>query len=423
MASEKGKLEHPRLAGEKGELPKHVSVTPEMLARRRARSDRPFYPRRFYFNRQASKDGIRHFANGIGDANPLFREEEYAKKTKYRSIIAPGCYLYTVMWVVPGSGMPGIHAWYSGGDWEWYGPIFAGDEFTTVGILRDVEVKKGRMAGGGSIYIDYTEVIYINQEEKIVGKELQRTVWADRVSSGSAGKYRATPKLVYTREDWAKILEMYDKEEVRGSEPRWWEDVQVGDKLGPMIKGPLSVRDEIAWLMGAGSPFFRAHKIEYDFERRHPDALEYVEELGEADVPELVHIVDAYARAIGVERAYDYGSQRMSWLGMLFTNWMGDDGFLWKMSGDERVFNQMGDITTFEGRVIRKYIEDGKCCVDIEAWAKNQRDEYSMIPKPATVILPSKEYGPVVYPKPAPKLVEEVGRARPLDELIREGLI
>ena len=37
-----------------------------------------------------------------------------------------------------------------------------------------------------------------------------------------------------------------------------------------------------------------------------------------------------------------------------FTNWMGDDGFLWKMSGDERVFNQMGDITTFEGRVIKK---------------------------------------------------------------------
>lgn len=424
MASKKAKLEHPRLVvGEEGELPKHVSVTPEMLARRRARSDRPFYPRGVYFNRQASKDGIKHFADGIGDLNPLFREEGYANKTKYRGIIAPGCYLYTVMWVVPGSGMPGIHAWYSGGDWEWYRPIFAGDEFTTVGILRDVEVKQGRMTGGGSIYIDCTEVMYLDQRGEIVGKELQRTVWADRESSGSAGKYRATPKPTYSREDWAKILDIYEKEEVRGSEPRWWEDVQVDDKVGPMIKGPLSVRDEIAWLMGAGSPFFRAHKIEFEFERRHPRALEYVEELGEADVPELVHIFDAYARAIGVERAYDYGSQRMSWLCNLFTNWMGDDGFLWKMSGDERVFNQIGDLTIFEGRVTRKYIQEGKCCVDIEAWAKNQRDEYSMIPKPATVILPSKEYGPVVYPSPSPKLVEEVSRAEPLDELITEGII
>jgi len=57
---------------------------------------------------------------------------------------------------------------------------------------------------------------------------------------------------------------------------------------------------------------------------------------------------------------------------------MGDDGFLWKMRGDLRVFNQMGDITTFEGRGTRKYIEDGKCCVDIEALSKNQRDEWSM---------------------------------------------
>lgn len=424
MASEEGKLEHPRLVvGERRDLPKHESVTPDLLERRRARSNKPFYPRDVFHNRQASKDGIRHFVDGIGDLNPLFRDGEYAKKTKYHSIIAPGSYLYTVMWVVPGSGMPGIHAWYSGGDWEWYRPIYVGDEFSPVGILRDVDVKQGRMAGGGSIYIDYTEVMYLNQRGEIIGKELQHTVWADRGSSGSAGKYRETPKPIYNREDWVKILDTYDKEEVAGSEPRWWEEVQVGDKVGPMIKGPLSVRDEIAWLMGAGSPFFRAHKIEFEFEKRHPRALEYVEELGEADVPELVHIIDAFARAIGVERAYDYGSQRMSWLCQFFTNWMGDDGFLWKMSGDERVFNQMGDITIFEGKVTKKYIEEGKYCLDIEAWAKNQRDEYSMIPRSATVILPSKKHGPVVYPNPSPKLVEEVTKARPLDELMREGLI
>ena len=83
----------------------------------------------------------------------------------------------------------------------------------------------------------------------------------------------------------------------------------------------------------------------------------------------------------------------------------------------------MGDITTFEGKVTRKYIEEGKCCVDIEGWAKNQRDEWSMPPRTSTVILPSREYGPVVYPNPAPKLVEEVKRARPLEEMLSEGII
>jgi hypothetical protein len=193
--------------------------------------------------------------------------------------------------------------------------------------------------------------------------------------------------------------------------------------VGPMIKGPLTVRDEIAWLLGAGSPFFRAHKLQFEFEMKHPKALEYVEELDEFDVPELVHIFDDYAKAIGIERAYDYGCQRMSWMCNLLTNWIGDDGFLWKMSGDLRVFNQMGDITTFEGKVVKKYMENGKCCVDIESWGKNQRDEWSMPPRTSTMILPSREHGPVNYPEPSAKLVEEVKKARPLDEMIKEGII
>jgi hypothetical protein len=103
---------------------------------------------------------------------------------------------------------------------------------------------------------------------------------------------------------------------------------------------------------------------------------------------------------------------------------MGDDGFLWKMSGDLRRFNLIGDITVFEGKVTKKYIDAGKCCVDIEAWAKNhETQEWSMVPQTSTVILPSREHGPVVYPDPSTELADEVKKARPLDDLIREGLI
>lgn len=409
----------------KKEEDKHEKFTPEMQQRRRNRSNRPFFPRDVHFNRQASQDGIKHFVEGIGDTNPLFTNEEYAKKTKYGCIIAQGCYLYTIQWCCPGSMAPGVHGWYSGGDWQWYKPIFVGDEFTAVCLLRDLIEKKGRM-GGGRTWIDYGDVIYINQKGEIVGKELVHIVMAERAASGAAKKYTGIPKPVYDKEDWVRILDMYDNEELRGSEPRYWEDVQMGDQVGPMIKGPLSVRDEIGWLMGAGSPFFRVHKIEYQYEARHPRVLEYAE-TEEADtpgdVPELVHILNPFARAIGVERAYDYGNQRMAWLCNLVTNWMGDDGFLWRMTGDERVFNQVGDITTFEGKVINKYIQEEKCCVDIEAWAKNQRDEWSMPPHASTVILPSRQYGAAKYPEPPLELIEEVKRARPLDDLIGEGLL
>ena len=35
------------------------------------------------------KEPIRRFAEAIGDPNPLYHDEEYAKKLGYRSIIAP----------------------------------------------------------------------------------------------------------------------------------------------------------------------------------------------------------------------------------------------------------------------------------------------------------------------------------------------
>lgn len=424
MSNTEQKLEHPRLRVEEGKgVPEHEGYTDDKIERRKFRENKPFIVDKAYFNSEATKDGILHFAHGMGDDNPLWCDEDYAIKTKYGSIIAPPSYLYSIQWVPMGSLIAGVHAWYSGGDWEWYRPIFVGDRFKSVCILRENVEKKGKMAGGGSIFIGYTDVVYVNQKDEIVAKELQHTVSTGRSEAGGAGKYRQTPKPVYSREDWKKMLDMYENEEVRGAEPRYWEDVNVGDKLGPMIKGPLTVRDMIGWLMGAGSPFFRAHKIEYDYEKRHPSTLEFVEETGEADVPELVHIFDAFARTIGVERAYDYGHQRMSWLCNFFTNWMGDDGYLWKMSGDLRVFNQVGDVTTFEGKIVKKYIEDEKCCVDIEAGAKNQRGENSMPPNVSTVVLPSREHGAVKYTVPKESLIDEVAKAQPLKEMIAKGLI
>jgi acyl dehydratase len=38
---------------------------------------------------------IRHFADGLGDTNPLWTDEEYAKRTKWGGIIAPPCFLYS----------------------------------------------------------------------------------------------------------------------------------------------------------------------------------------------------------------------------------------------------------------------------------------------------------------------------------------
>ena len=49
-----------------------------------------------------------------------------------------------------------------------------------------------------------------------------------------------------------EIEAQYARERPRGAEPRWWEDVEEGDEVGPMVKGPLTVTDMICWHAGMG---------------------------------------------------------------------------------------------------------------------------------------------------------------------------
>ena len=42
--------------------------------------------------------------------------------------------------------------------------------------------------------------------------------------------------------------------------------------------------------------------------------------------------------------------QRVSCLSVLLTNWIGDDGFLWKFRAELRRFNIIGDTTWCKGK-------------------------------------------------------------------------
>ena len=96
--------------------------------------------------------------------------------------------------------------------------------------------------------------------------------------------------------------------------------------------------------------------------------------------------------------AYDYGCQRMCWLGHPVTNWMGDDGFLKRLYGELRRFNYVGDTTWLRGRVSGKRVEQGEHLVDLELWAENQVQEVTATGK-AAVVLPSRQ-GPTWDPLP-----------------------
>src|SRR5262249_44227821 len=100
---------------------------------------------------------------------------------------------------------------------------------------------------------------------------------------------------------------------------------------------------------------------------------------------------------------------RSNWMAHAITNWMGDDGWIGEFQTNARMFNFHGDTSLITGRVIGKRVEDDRYLADLDLRCANQRDEVTMIAK-ATVILPSKERGPVLLPRADNTLIEAGSR-------------
>ena len=74
-------------------------ISEEAVQRLRERLGSFNRPRQYgvgLFNEEASRSSIRHFCQGIGDTNPLYWDISYAQATKFGTIIAPACFLYSV---------------------------------------------------------------------------------------------------------------------------------------------------------------------------------------------------------------------------------------------------------------------------------------------------------------------------------------
>jgi acyl dehydratase len=355
---------------------------------------RPFIP----FNEQATGDTIRHFVDGTGDFNPLYRDEDYAKKTKYGQVIAPPAFILSI-----GYGMsvpatkPNTIGWASGFEVEWFRPIYEGDTFELKVVYPSkLEMKQSKM--GGKTLIVYTETDYTDQRGETAAICEEWVINTNRDKAVEMDKYAEAAKLhEYSDEELNEIYAAQDREVIRGAEPRYWEDVEVGEELIPVVHGPQNLGETLAWLIGCTTPMCKSDRIWRKIDMYNRVVVDPVTK-ARLNL-ELIHLDDRVAKMVGVPAAYDFGGQRFAWLSMPLTNWMGDDGFLWKLRGELRRFNITGDTTWCKGKVVRKYADDGRYCVDFDCWGENQRGEVT-IPGKATVILPSREHGPVVYPAP-----------------------
>lgn len=357
-------------------------ITDEGLEQLSQRIGRPIENTLEPWCHEATRDNIRHYAHGIGDDNPLWCDPEYAASTKYGGLVALPSFLFATSRIISGyvGGLSGVHAMWAGADWNWHEPVRRNDEITTKAYLKDLVEHQTRFAGRAIQQIYHVD--FYNQDGTLVADADSWCFRTDRDEARERGtKYeeaRAREPRRYTREELDDFYDLYGREEVRGATPRYFEDVEVGQELTPLAKGPMTVTGFIAYAQGWGGLYIRANKLAWKQIRAH-SGLGIPNRFGIPDCPERVHWEEEFARMVGTPGAYDYGPERCSWITHHLTNWMGDDGFLRRAHCKIRRHNPEGDLLIFTGKVIAKRVEDGRHLVDIEQEARNQDGELSVI--------------------------------------------
>ena len=343
-----------------------------------------------------TRETIRRFALGLGDDNPLYLDLDYARRSRFGTLIAPPSIMGFVERANGATdGLPGCHTIWREADYEWYRPMKLDDAIDSSTYLRRVEVVPSEFAGGRAVVQDY-ETLARNQHGEPVGN--YQTSWHrfERGEAKRAAKYGARELAHYTREDIERIKADYEQEVRRGADVLCWEDVREGDEIPFVVKGPTTEVSKFAFesWMGAGG-WFVGHRLAFALFEKHP-GLAFVNEQGVPEAPVAIHWSNVRSqRILGLPGAYEAGYERSGWLVHMLTNWIGDDGFLHRLTQRYPTFSLLGDTTWCRGRVKEKRIldepVDGKRhAVVCEVWTVNQRGDTTTTGE-AVVVLRARE--------------------------------
>jgi len=129
---------------------------------------------------EIEKGLIRRYVEAVGDTNPLWQDEQYARSTKYGGIVAPPWLLCALMATfpivsqpktlpsaVPKVPLPRERVLDGGGEWEFSLPLRVGDTITARTKLAKVFERDGRI--GKMLFFVY-ETSYTNQHAELVAR-------------------------------------------------------------------------------------------------------------------------------------------------------------------------------------------------------------------------------------------------------------
>ncbi len=344
---------------------------------------------------------INNFARAIGEWNPIYTNTTYAltpyisQVTRYGCLIAPP----TIIAAVRHPASQGAFSkkdyelanFFTSADIEWTDVIRIGDKVLNELKLADVSEKTGWK--GRRTAVLASDAVYRNGYGGLIAKARSTVTFIPYERGKEMFYERGMYK--YSEDEVEKMIEDLDKEAVRGSKPLYWEEVNVGDALTPVVKGPYDMNDQIIWTT-ATSAYIPTCELRYKEAKETPGLKRVNPATGWPYFHNDLEPEDIQSCKLrGMPLPFDRGITRVALAGNLITNWMSDEGFLRRLSVETPGPFFYGDTIWFRGEVVDKYKEKvgGAMyrAVDIRIEGVNQLGELTTKGS-ATVYLPGRGY-------------------------------
>ena len=309
-------------------------------------------------------------ADAIEDGNPLYRDAEYAARSRFAGILCPP--LATWKDIGPPIGYFGAgqeshfevplpfnsYGLNGGSDWQFLRPAYVGSWVSRQFKILDIFEKQGR---SGLLVFVVRQETQTNQLGQVIS--LAKRVSIHRSppdqSDGTSAEAAYSPQLETVDVAPPGPDTILPKPAARESSQRSFEDVEVGDKLPPVVKGPMTTTHLVRWAAANGN-----------YARIHWD-------LPFAQLQQ------------GLPNVVVNGSLKNQYLGQLMLDFAGEEGWFKRFFVQHRGMDFPGDVLTASGVVTDKREKDGFGLVDCAVELSNSRGQQTAAGQ-ATVVLPSR---------------------------------
>lgn len=267
----------------------------------------------------AGRASIGMWAKGIGSRNRIYIDEGYARKAVYGGIIAPGVFLHAMS---NSANVPGLHrlgTLLCSISWRFERPVRVEERVIASTTACGSELKHTRFAG--KALLQGVETRYTAMNGSLYGVANAQCLRYDRSAAVASKYYAHYHRHKYTLAQLEDIDKAYVAEKIRGDDSLYLDDVEVGQSIGRLVRGPLNADDVIMFTERT------APKLTYERFLRarleNPD-IAYFDEYNVPQSYDGSMLLDEVAQRIGLPVAHDSGIQRVAWLEDLIRNWAGD---------------------------------------------------------------------------------------------------